>query len=272
MCRSYASVETSSKLGHAGTFKSSTPETARGCFRKLRVAFREHVDLADQLYFRRNYQRSVGPDVVTLRDVKDVVLFTATPRLPAAFVTLFHRDAADRFLRALVAYLRLFSQTWLEQRGRRAAEASMVRLPLSSELDRKLRNLADLRALVGREMALLLLELGREATRRHLTPREQASRDLLLVELLMAAALRVAWVALERRYLPLLKVEVDRIFRSTRFSTAARRLHVPAVLFDDAVPRGTGVGSQLSPAVEELLKGGDRDYRVLCVGVADLSQ
>lgn len=48
-------------------------------------------------------------------------------------------------------------------------------------------------------------------------------RDARLWELLLRLAVRVSWVALQRRYLNLIDGEVGRLFRGDAFNLAIRR-------------------------------------------------
>ncbi|XP_026283828.2 protein phosphatase 1 regulatory subunit 36-like [Frankliniella occidentalis] len=159
------------------------------------VTFQDVVDALDQMRFRRHWQRRVrpgDPDVVTLRDVKDVVLFQVQQQLPSLFLRLFHTPAVDRFLRTLILYLFHYIQ-------------------------------------VGRDYLALLLGEGAAHRYHHLANGVQSwtHRDARLFEPLLRLAVRVAWVALQRRYLNLIDAEVSRLFRGEPFSAAARRQQRP---------------------------------------------
>ncbi|XP_034245138.1 uncharacterized protein LOC117647491 [Thrips palmi] len=157
----------------------------------LDVTFQDRVDAKDQVRFKRHWQRRVqpgDPDVVTLRDVKDVVLFQVQQGLPADLLTLFHTRPVDRFLRTLILYCFYYIQ-------------------------------------VGRDYHTLLMGEGAAWKYHHMSNGVQSwsQRDARLWELLLRLAVRVTWVALQRRYLNLVDAEVGRLFRGDAFNLAARR-------------------------------------------------
>lgn len=119
---------------------------------------------------------------------------------------------------------------------------------------RQQRNLATLRVLLARDYHALLMGEGaawRQAAARtdsrtptaplawlsrntwrvppsryhHMSNGVQSwsQRDARLWELLLRLAVRVTWVALQRRYLNLVDAEVGRLFRGDAFNLAARR-------------------------------------------------
>ncbi|KAK3925353.1 Protein phosphatase 1 regulatory subunit 36, partial [Frankliniella fusca] len=170
----------------------------------LALSFLDVVDALDQLRFRRHWQRRVqpgDPDLVTLTDVKNVVLFQVQQRLPPLFLKLFHTAAVDRFLRTLILYLFHYMQAceWLAQRCEHGGPA----------LQRRQGELCALRVLLARDYLPLVLGLGPLRRYHHLASGVQSwtHRDARLFEPLLRLAVRIAWVALGRRNLNLIDAE-----------------------------------------------------------------
>ncbi|XP_049840868.1 uncharacterized protein LOC126291091 [Schistocerca gregaria] len=224
------------------------------------------------MQFRRTYQRRLAPgepDIITLRDVKDVVLFLATPRPPPEFMDLFHTKTADRFLRALILYFRIYLQSYTELRSKREALAKKLALPVVGMVERMRQDLSDARALVGRDYACLMLDRVKCWLHKGLTPRETDTRDLRIAESLIRVSARVVWVCLGRRSLGLIERETNRLFRSDPFNIAERRQRrrFEPTPVDDPPPDICKLHA-CSPAALELLRPRD-DYRTLAIAVVD---
>lgn len=72
------------------------------------------VIFISQVRFRRHYRRKVGPndpDVVTIQDLRDVVLFSIPPQqLSSECIRYFHTPSMDFLLRSLIIYFQFFMQ------------------------------------------------------------------------------------------------------------------------------------------------------------------
>lgn len=71
------------------------------------------MDALEEVRFQQHFQRQVRtdePDVVTIRDVKDVAIFQTMSPLTPEFLDLFHTRGIDRILRALIIYFQMFIQ------------------------------------------------------------------------------------------------------------------------------------------------------------------
>ena len=106
-----------SKPGSAGkSSKKSKSAVYKTPHAYLNLTFKETADTFEKINFRRQFQRRVKanePDIITIRDVKDVALFQTTSELPKEFIDMFHTHRVDRLLRALIVYM----QQYLEVRS-----------------------------------------------------------------------------------------------------------------------------------------------------------
>lgn len=73
--------------------------------------FTDNIDQNLQMIFRQRYQRGIKPhvpNVVTMQDVKDTVMFLANGSIPTSFMELFCSSKINLLLRAGILYTQLY--------------------------------------------------------------------------------------------------------------------------------------------------------------------
>lgn len=194
------------------------------------IRFKEEVEPMDKVRFRRFFQRRIGPnepEIITLQDVKDVALFLAFPKdLTVEFVTYFHLPEVDRFLKALIIYFHYFLQVTDTMQARKEEARRKLRQPIVTILENIVRdNLSDLRAMVGREYSVIIMGIGKSKKFHHLSTSTNSlsEKDRRLMEALFCMSVRVVWVALQRRHLQLIELELNRLVRTDMFNAFAHK-------------------------------------------------
>lgn len=151
------------------------------------------------------------PEVITIQDIKDVVLFTANPKdISKEFIMFIHIPSMDRFLRALIVYFQYYLQVWEKILLRREEAKRKLYQPAVTILENIVRDdLSDLRSMAAREYCSLLLGLDDSKEFHHMSNMNNDSlsdKDRRLYEMLICYAVRVVWTALQRRYLGLIGI------------------------------------------------------------------
>lgn len=175
------------------------------------IKFKESNDKLEKLTFRRLVQRRCRPDqpdVVTVQDIKDVTLYLANPKdLTPELINYVHLPIVDRLFRALIVYFQYYTQVWDHMMERRIEAARKLRQPVVTILENVIRDdLADLRAMVAREYGILISGVGKASRFHHMgtTDTSLSDKDRRLNEQLLCVAVRVVWVALQRKHLSLI--------------------------------------------------------------------
>ncbi|GJQ88148.1 hypothetical protein Trydic_g13152 [Trypoxylus dichotomus] len=245
------------------------------------IKFHEITDKLEKIIFRRYFQRRCKldePEVVTIQDVKDIALYLANPKdLTVEFITFFHIPTVDRFLRALILYFQYFLDIWEYMLERRIEESRKLRQPVVIELENVIKDdLGDLRSMLAREYLSLIGGLEDAAKFHHMSTRNNDSlsdKDRRIFEMLICMSARVVWVALQRKHLTLIELEMGRIFRSDFFNIIVHRRQVGSFkrsAAEDRVMMGLSNKYerkllQRSPLVKELMLG-EHDHRMLGAG------
>ncbi|CAG2065603.1 unnamed protein product [Timema podura] len=155
-------------------------------------------------------------------DIKDVVLFQVLSPLPARFIDFFHTNTVDRFLRALIVYVQYFLQVYDEILLRNRENLHKLHHPNILKIENKMQEtLSELRGMVGREYTSILLGCDEVKKFHHMANRmntSQGEQDVRLFELLYRMCTRIVWIALQRRYLNLIELELNRLFRTDEFN------------------------------------------------------
>ncbi|XP_022904192.2 protein phosphatase 1 regulatory subunit 36-like isoform X1 [Onthophagus taurus] len=258
--------------------KSSAPGSGAGVYE---IKFRDVTDKLDKLIFRRYFQRRVKPlepDVVTVQDLRDIALYLANPKdLSIEFINYFHIQPVDRFLRALIIYFQYYLDVWEVIESKREEKARKIRQPIALELEDVVRdNLEDLRALVAREYLVIIGGVGEAKKFHHMAGRmtSLSGKDRRLFEMLIQMAVRVVWIALQRKHLLLIELEMNRMFRGDSFNLVTHRKNVNASKRNPEEDRVL-IGAanlferkllQRSPVIKELIFA-EHDHRLLGAGV-----
>lgn len=190
--------------------------------------FKRSITPAEELLFETQFRRgscSRDGDVVTIQDIKDVVLFLAKPkRLTATFIDFFHTETVDTFLNDLVIYFEYYLQLLEfmvirrdEMRGPewklRSTDSDCVEYMLSEYM-------TQYRILLGRSYSRIILGQGDVRTFHHMANgmhQSYSGKDQLFTELFFACCKQFVWIAHHRRVQNEIDYEFDRLFRSEYF-------------------------------------------------------
>lgn len=248
------------------------------------LQFNDDPDLLEQFKFQKRFQRKTKhDDVVTLQDVKDVVLFTA----PSAMFTkdivfLFHKPAMDRFLRALIFYCQYFLQITGELNDR--ALDAKIKTASSERIVHEFReNLQDARLIVAKEYSSINLGGEDYQSYHHMGASKMFSmsaKDAVLFEKMLRFCIQIVWITLGRMCMTEIEVEVNRLFKSDKFNFAKHKYNHQAHMNREDQPiilgeclDNIGMLRSLSPLMNEVFchsLGRVLDSRLL--GLAVLKQ
>lgn len=121
------------------------------------LQFNDNWTQKDEIIFRKKFQRSTmskDSDVITIQDIKNVVLFSAKKNA-ANIVDFFYTSVVDDFLNALIIYFEYFLRTVkfllkrrIETKGENGRICDMNSVRVEQTVSK---NLADYRLLLARE-------------------------------------------------------------------------------------------------------------------------
>ncbi|VVC90233.1 unnamed protein product [Leptidea sinapis] len=199
--------------------------------------------------FKKFLQRKTEvDDVVTLQDVKDVVIFTAPmSALSPEIIRILHMPPTERFLRALILYTQFFIQVSDEMNHRTLELERKIRTENGVQVELKYReDLEDLRLLVAKEYCIIIL--GGEGLDRfhHMGPRKKLS----------------------------LKNEINRILKSDIYNSTVQNgkmnSRLSSVLRGQCLNRSTKL-NVVSPLINEVFCDRHIDHPQLGLGVLKYS-
>lgn len=126
------------------------------------LKFIEDLNVAGEKHFLEKFQRKstfCDSEVVTLQDIKNLVLFILVSKSPKKFVKFVHSEIYDKFLHSIIFYFDLFLRVLEFLLIRRDHEFSQKsRDTTSLKVERSLSNqLSDRRLLVAREYSKVSL-------------------------------------------------------------------------------------------------------------------
>ncbi|CAH0628891.1 unnamed protein product [Chrysodeixis includens] len=248
------------------------------------IQFRDDVDLIEQVRYRRRYQRKIKPgepEIVTLQDVKDIVIFTAPLRLLSPMlIQLLHVPTTERFLRALIFCMAYYIQIADEMKTRMVELGTKIRTPSCEILEKAFRdNLADLRVLVAKEYCVMLVGGGDVKKFHHKGPNKKrkslSDKDARLFETFVCICVQIVFVALGRKSFTIIELEVHRIMKSEIFNSVEHRLKsgyihamIPEerdILMGPCVHQCKKLNTK-SPLINEVFCQRPIDYRLMGVG------
>ncbi|XP_024085757.1 uncharacterized protein LOC106664948 isoform X2 [Cimex lectularius] len=178
-------------------------------------------------YFVEKFRRKQTKenDVITLNDVKDVVLYTFWGNLNPNFIDFFYTIAVDQFLRALLLYFQYFIRLFYIIVERSKLKKTHISHPNSKLHETKWRQqLSDLRFIVAREYSSILLGLKGTAKFHHFCSNNQSPEsDRMLYENLHLFSLRILEVVLGERENLALYEEFNRLFMTGTIGTKKRK-------------------------------------------------
>ncbi|CAG9769540.1 unnamed protein product [Ceutorhynchus assimilis] len=270
----------SSRSSKASTSTSISGRKNMDC--EIRIM--DVVDGYTQSKFRKHYQRKVkffDKAVATIQDVKDVAIFTSKiDDLFPEFIGFFHTVSMDRFLRSMVVYFQYYLQVWNKMQLRRKEASRKLRQPIVTELENEVRdNLADLRSMVSRDYAAILMGICDAKKYHHMNNKNNDSlsdKDRRLFEMLIYMTTKVVWIALFRKNFLLIEKETNRLLRTNHYSpiehagkpTPKDSQEEQRVLVGQSFQRERRLKHR-SPAIQEIIFA-DHDYRLLSIGINDI--
>ncbi|KAL1508950.1 hypothetical protein ABEB36_003764 [Hypothenemus hampei] len=249
-----------------------------------KILILDNVDVYGELKFKKHYQRKVkiiDVAVITLQDVKDVAIYTCKiDYLFPEFITFFHTSSIDRFLRSMIVYFQYYFQVWNKMQLRRKEASRKLRQPIVTELENEVRdNLADLRSMVARDYAAVLMGIGDSKKFHHMNNKNNDSlsnRDRRIYETLIFMTVKVIWIALFRENLTWIDQELQRLLRTLNYSLVenTRRSTIEATQDERRVLLGKAFRTERkllhrSPAIQEIIFD-QHDHRLLSIGINDI--
>ncbi|XP_026326773.1 uncharacterized protein LOC113235326 [Hyposmocoma kahamanoa] len=248
------------------------------------IEFRDNLDVLEQHKFRKIFQRKIDKedDVVTLQDIKDLVLYTApTALLSPMMVNVLHKPTTERFLRALILYCQYYGQISDIMAKRTEQRETKIYTCTSYKTEMKFcENLQDLRLLVTKEYSSMILG-GADFQNFHHKGKQKkltslSRREGRLFESLIRLSVQIVWIALGRKRYNLIEIEVNRLFRSSKFNLAAHHAKIDTAARMSLRERQVFFGKCLqpthklkshSPLLSEFHCDREIDYRLLGLGV-----
>ncbi|XP_059060181.1 uncharacterized protein LOC131853333 isoform X2 [Achroia grisella] len=196
------------------------------------IQFKDDIGLIEQQRFKKRYQRksSGETDVVFLQDIKDIVIYTAPISiLNKSVINILHTSAADRFLRASIFYFQYYLQIADEMNKRILDLENKIRTKNSIKTESVFRdNLQDLRLLITKEYCNILLGAEEYKKYHHLGPkkksRSMSKKESVIFESVLRISIQIIWVALGRKKINEIELEMHRIFKSKIFNMAEHKL------------------------------------------------
>lgn len=245
------------------------------------------IQNVSQAKYRKDFQRRVKlneADIITIQDVKDVALFSTNPvNLTPEFIKFFHTSSMDKFLRSLIVYFQYYIRLWEKMSKRRIATKRKLKHPETIKLEScACDNLSELRCLVGRYYAVLLMGMHDSKKYHHMHNKNNTSlsdKDRRLFECLVPLLVRVVWIALKRKQFSLIQIELNRLLRTMFFSpeenkTKEVRTFNPnlqeKVILQGNVFRKECKLKHKSPAIQEMIFQQNFNYRLMAIGIFDL--
>ncbi|ERL90814.1 hypothetical protein D910_08160 [Dendroctonus ponderosae] len=163
---------------------------------------------------------------------------------------------------------------------RRKEAGRKLRQPIVTELENEVRdNLADLRSMVSRNYAAILMGIGDAKKFHHMNNKNNDSlsdRDRRIFETLIFLTTKVVWIALFRKNFSLIEKEINRLLRTFNFSPIEH--YGKTKLEDTPEEQRVLVGNAFrsekkllhrSPAIQQIIFD-DHDYQLLSIGLNDI--
>lgn len=129
------------------------------------IQFRDNWKQKDEIVFRKKFQRtplSHDSDVITIEDIKNVVLFSAPSKnVSNMCIDFFYTRVVDEFLNSLIVYFEYFLKTvelLLDRREACRGETGRIRDMDSVQAEQKMATfLSQHRLILAREYAKVLM-------------------------------------------------------------------------------------------------------------------
>ncbi|EEB17096.1 hypothetical protein Phum_PHUM452770 [Pediculus humanus corporis] len=182
---------------------------------KVDLTFKSTVSDVELMNFRHYLKKkNLGREdhIVTIQDIKIVAMFLCMQPLPTLFYKFFNVSVVNQLLRSCIVYLQFFFQTCetVVKTQQFLKTNRNSRYNPSSHQSMK-EDLDDLRVLIGRFYAAVIFS--------ELSSIEISKTDEIIVfECFLKVSTIVVWIALERKYLNTIRIELERIFRTVYFN------------------------------------------------------
>ncbi|KAM7344093.1 protein phosphatase 1 regulatory subunit 36-like [Cochliomyia hominivorax] len=191
--------------------------------------FLANINQLEEMIFRQEFQRSDTThdyEVILIQDIKNLVLFLAPKEIVTKDIIYFlNTKTIHRFLKALIIYFEYFLKLVefiLIRRDEISGEKAQIQSGESTEIKRIYsQHLMQYRLLLAREYSEILLGNGEMKKFYHLKPIvniSQSIKDKFFHESFLAFCTCFVWIAMHRRDLELIDMEMNRLFRSEHFS------------------------------------------------------
>ena len=128
------------------------------------LEFRKFIDVAEEKIFREIFVRPnsfYDSEVVTIQDIKNLVLFSIESGTTQKFIDFVHRDSYDEFLHAIIFYMELYLMVLELLLIRRDKEAAgIIRDTYSIKVEQFLsKQLSDRRLLIAKAYSKVFMRL-----------------------------------------------------------------------------------------------------------------
>ncbi|KAF7990894.1 hypothetical protein HCN44_000699 [Aphidius gifuensis] len=172
----------------------------------------------EKIRFRKCYQRKIKiPDIIILKDIKNLVLFLIKTPINKEFVKFFHLNIVDRFLRCLIMYFQLYIDIWNEHFNNKLKIKKLQNPFAGGKRITHCNELKILRCILAKEYCDIITGCDESINFHHmktsygkiiLSVQSQGEKDLRLYEILLSISHRIVWIALKRQNFNLIEIEI----------------------------------------------------------------
>ncbi|KAK6635641.1 hypothetical protein RUM44_000895 [Polyplax serrata] len=178
------------------------------------------LELMDFRHFLKKRNRGRQDNVVTIQDCKIVAIFLCIQQLPTPFHKIFNLATINKLLRACIVYIQFYLQTYetiVKSQNYLSCNSNAPGKPSPYQAMKE--DLDDLRVVIGRFYAAVIFSnsYGQKLS---------VTDQIIMFECSLKVTTMVVWIALERRYLTIIKMELERIFRSSYYNNIEKTVLV----------------------------------------------
>ncbi|XP_023297407.2 protein phosphatase 1 regulatory subunit 36-like [Lucilia cuprina] len=239
------------------------------------------INQLEEMIFRQEFQRpdtTHDYEAVLLQDIKDLVMFLSPKEiLTKDFIYFLNTKTVHQFLKALVIYFEYFLkfvEFILIRRDEIRGEKAQIQSEESTEIKRIYsKHLSQYRLILAREYSEILLGNGEMRKFYHLKPIvniSQSIKDKAFHEGFLAFCTNFVWIAMFRRDLELIDMEMNRLFRSEHFSLVRCERYqfspVEASMLYGKNYKRCNYRAQNSPLIMELMNVEKENVPLLWIG------
>lgn len=189
------------------SFDSTTTGETTELRSKFGTQFKNYMNEIEENTFRHKFARSDSSrdaDVITIQDIKDVVLFlTEDGALSHSVLEFLHTESYDQFLNYLIIYFEYFLKLVEFLMIRRDEIKEKMRDGRSVQIERMLSDcIAQTRLLLAREYSKIVLGCKDFQTFHHLANKSKQSKtgkDSIFYETVFCICKQAVWIAMHRK-------------------------------------------------------------------------